>query len=103
MADVTIDISDLPLGRSRIVETGGKQFLICRSANGIHATAALCPHQIKCLEGARIIGESLLCPHHGARFRLDSGASLAFQLTARPLEIYPVTFDGNLATVVLPD
>jgi nitrite reductase/ring-hydroxylating ferredoxin subunit len=103
MAHVTIDIADLPLGRSRIVEAGDKRFLISRSVNGIHATAALCPHQVKCLEGARIIGEALICPHHGARFRLDTGASLAFQLTARALEIYPVSLDGCLATIVLPD
>jgi nitrite reductase/ring-hydroxylating ferredoxin subunit len=103
MAHVTIDIADLPLGRSRIVETDDKRFLICRSASGIHATAALCPHQIKCLEGARIIGDALTCPHHGARFRLDTGASLAFQLTARALEIYPVSLDGSLATIDLPD
>jgi 3-phenylpropionate/trans-cinnamate dioxygenase ferredoxin subunit len=103
MVDVTIDIADLPLGRSRIVEAAGKRFLICRSASGIHATTALCPHQIKCLEGARIISESLTCPHHGARFRLDTGASLTFQLTARALEIYPVSLDGSLATIALPD
>jgi nitrite reductase/ring-hydroxylating ferredoxin subunit len=103
MTDITIDIADLPLGRSRIVEAGGKRLLICRSASGVHATAALCPHQTKCLEGARILSESLMCPHHGARFRLDTGASLAFQLTARALEIYLVSLDGSLATITFPD
>jgi len=103
VTDITIDISDLAPGRSRVVEVGVRRLLVGRSASGIHATTALCPHQTKCMEGARILGNSLVCPHHGARFRLDTGASQAFQLTARPLEIYRVSLHGNLATITLPD
>lgn len=103
MVDVRVEVGDLPVGRSRMVEQGGRKFLVCRSTKDVHATAGMCPHQVKSLDGARVRGETLMCLHHGASFRLDTGASLSFALTARPLAIYPSRLEGEVLHVSLPD
>lgn len=65
--------------------------------------AGQCPHQNLSLEGARTVGGAVLCPHHGARFDLETGTSRSPGLTARMLAIYPVREEGGVAIVTLPE
>lgn len=41
------------------------------------------------MDGARVRGETIICPHHGARFRLDNGASLTPELVRKSIDILP--------------
>jgi nitrite reductase/ring-hydroxylating ferredoxin subunit len=89
-----IALYDVPETGSRIVELDGKRVLICRTASGIRAINEICPHQQLSLEGGRIRGGVLMCPHHGARFSLEDGKSLS-PLTPKGLTLYPVREIGD--------
>jgi nitrite reductase/ring-hydroxylating ferredoxin subunit len=90
----TIPLPDLAAGQSTLVTIGETPVLLCRSATDLHALRNRCPHQDKSLEGARIRGTSLFCPHHGARFNLETGSSLS-PLTTKALELLPCTATGD--------
>lgn len=89
-----IPLSDLPEAGSRIFELDGKRVLICRSAAGIRAMDEICPHQHLSLEGGRVRGTFIMCPHHGARFSLEDGKSLS-QLTPNGLTLYATRQAGD--------
>ncbi len=96
MTSYEIETPDLPSGQTALIEIGGHAILLCRGTSGVHAVESFCPHQHKSLVGGRVRGDTIMCPHHGARFALADGKSLS-PLTARPLRVYPVREgDGNL-------
>jgi len=90
----------VPAQGVRVVTIEGKRVLLCRSAAGIHAIDEICPHQRLSLEGGRVRGASLICPHHGARFSLADGRSLS-PLTPKPLTLYPVEEEGEELDIML--
>jgi nitrite reductase/ring-hydroxylating ferredoxin subunit len=98
MTSYSIPVPELEEGRAAVVEVQGRKVLLCRSAAGIHATSAICPHQHKGLDGARVRNGALMCPHHGARFSLEDGRSLS-PLTPRGLTLYRVGEDAGTVTV----
>lgn len=89
-----IALCDVPETGARIVELDGKRVLLCRSATGIRAIDETCPHQQLSLEGGRVRGNVLMCPHHGARFSLDDGKSLS-PLTPKGLTLYATREIGD--------
>ena len=72
-----IALSEAPASGTKVVIVEGKCILLCRSAAGIHAMDETCPHQAMSLEGGRVRGTSIICPHHGARFNLEDGRSMS--------------------------
>lgn len=103
MKTYTFDVSTLRPGESVCVLAGGRALLLSRGAGGVFASEATCPHQLLSLEGARVRGDALMCPHHGARFRLGAGASLTPQLTDRQLKFFEATLVGNVLSIALPE
>lgn len=89
-----IPLSDIPDTGSRVLEIAGRRILVCRSAGAIRAMDEMCPHQLLSLEGGRVRGNAIMCPHHGARFSLDDGKSLS-PLTPRGLNLFPTHIDGD--------
>lgn len=68
--------SDIAPGTTRFVQHDGAAFLIARDIDGsIHALDGLCSHAMLPLEGARVRRGHILCPHHGARFDITTGAA----------------------------
>ena len=60
-----------------------------------HIIEALCPHQEHPLEQAWIENGEIVCPLHGYRFSLASGAVLqASREACRPLRVWPVAYEG---------
>ena len=91
-----IALSEAPASGTKVVIVEGKRILLCRSAAGIHAMDETCPHQAMSLEGGRVRGTSIICPHHGARFNLEDGRSMS-PVTTKSLVQYPVhEADGHL-------
>lgn len=88
-------------GQSAIVQVAGRNLLLCRSASGLHAMAETCPHQEKSLEGARVRGNAVMCPHHGARFSLEDGRSLSPQLTPDGVNLLPCREAGEEVEIEL--
>lgn len=83
-----ISIPDVAMGRSVAIKIDGERVLICRSATGLHAVRDDCPHQNLTMDGGRVRGASIICPHHGARFSLVDGKSMS-PITPKPIAILP--------------
>ena len=94
MANIPYDPVSLAVNTSMPVIVEGISILVCRSQKQVYAVRNRCPHQALGMEGARVRGESVICPHHGARFSLADGKSLS-ALTQNPLPILPCRIEGD--------
>lgn len=92
--------SDVRPGQSRVFEIDGKSLLLCHSANGFALVANLCSHKALPLDGGRLIGNEIICPHHGARFCLADGRAMAGAI--RPLKTYDVEVADSEVRALLP-
>ena len=97
-AQIPFDPASLAVGQSVSIDVEGVSILICRSQGGLHALPNRCPHQALSLDGARVRGESIICPHHGARFSLQDGKSLS-SVTQNPVVLLPCQFADGLLHV----
>jgi nitrite reductase/ring-hydroxylating ferredoxin subunit len=79
---------------------GTTPVLLVRAASGLRAVAPLCPHQNKSLEFARVRGDVLMCPWHGATFGLCDGASHS-ALTPKALTTYACTEIDGAVTITI--
>lgn len=69
--------ADLGLAALQCRMAGDNRVLIVRDGAGSwFAVAPDCSHALLPLEGGRVRGSAILCPHHGARFDLRSGRAL---------------------------
>lgn len=77
--------ADLAPGASRCVDG----LIVARGQDGIYyAVQRTCSHMQLPLDGGRVRGASIVCPHHGARFDLKSGRVLAPPAWS-PIAAYP--------------
>ena len=91
----------VPPGRSLVVEANGLRVLLCNSSAGLTAVESICSHLALPLDKGRIIGDQLICPHHGARFDLKNGCPLA-GAALRPLRTFQVAEREGAVWVYLP-
>ncbi|WP_158511211.1 MULTISPECIES: Rieske (2Fe-2S) protein [Sphingobium] len=89
-----ISLSEVPETGTRVVTVEGRNILLCRSAYGPRAMDEICPHQKLSLDGGRVRGNFIMCPHHGARFSLEDGKSLS-PLTPNSLKLFPTRILGD--------
>jgi 3-phenylpropionate/trans-cinnamate dioxygenase ferredoxin subunit len=69
--------ADLALGGTRCVDVDGVGVIVARGQDGqYYAVERMCSHAALPLDGGRVRGASIVCPHHGARFELKSGRVL---------------------------
>jgi 3-phenylpropionate/trans-cinnamate dioxygenase ferredoxin subunit len=94
MPILRVAMPQIPPGRAVVVEANGTRLALCRTASGLHAMPEFCPHQELTLDGGRVRGESIICPHHGARFSLADGKSLS-PLTPKPLQLLACRVVGD--------
>ena len=100
MSVVTIALPEIRVGRSAVTVAAGVPVLLCRSANRLYAFAAVCPHQRKSMDGARISGDTIVCPWHGAAFALADGAPRS-PLTRRSLPVYACAESDGEVTLTI--
>jgi len=90
--------SAIPENGQRLVIVGGKQLLLCRSEGQFFAIVNRCTHDHEQLVGGLIRKCTIVCPFHGARYSLKSGAPFgppAFE----PIDTYPVRVVGDAVEV----
>jgi ferredoxin-NADP reductase len=66
--------ADLAPGQVIAVEAAGKPLALCNVAGVFYALAAECPHAGALLSEGELVGQSLICPLHGAAFDVATGA-----------------------------
>ncbi|MFN3591411.1 MAG: Rieske (2Fe-2S) protein [Thermaurantiacus sp.] len=77
----------------RMVEE--RKVLVARAQDGqYHAVAPICSHALLSLEGGRVRGGAIVCPHHGARFCLKTGRALGPPAMAG-IAAYPTRIVGS--------
>ena len=69
-------IEDFPSGAARVFEVAGREIAIVNAGGRIYAIDNVCTHDGEELAGGPVEGDEIICPRHGARFCLKTGAAL---------------------------
>jgi 3-phenylpropionate/trans-cinnamate dioxygenase ferredoxin component len=95
-------VSDVPVGKVKTVEAGGKRFALCNYDGTFYAIDDECTHDRGPLDQGELIGGEIECPRHGARFDVITGR--ATRLPAiRPVKSYPVTVSDGKVCIEVPE
>ncbi len=78
----------------------GWQVLVVRLDDGFHAINDRCSHAASPLSGGRIRRGAIMCPLHGARFDLSTGACIGGPYV--PLRRFEVRVEGGQIEVAVP-
>ena len=86
------DFEDLEGGK--LVEAGGQKIAIFDLGGNLYAIENTCPHRGGPLSEGILAGEEVICPWHGSRFNVKTGA-----VTNPPartgVRSFPVKIEGN--------
>ena len=94
--------ADIAQGKCLRVGTGGRDILICHTAEGFYALENRCSHAQSRLDGGRMRSHRLFCPLHGAAFDVRDGSALS-RPAVRSLKSYPLRLDGEEILVAIGD
>ena len=95
-------IGDVPAGGPEVFDVEDRKIAVYRLDDGYFAIDDLCTHDGGPLASGEIEGDEVICPRHGARFSIRTGAALTFPAVT-PVETYPVRVEGDNLLVGLPD
>lgn len=87
-------IGDLPDNGKKLVMVEGKAILLCHSDGQYFAVENRCTHDNEALLAGTVRKCTIVCPVHGARFRLKDGRSFgppAFE----PIATFPLRIEGD--------
>lgn len=79
---------------------GGREVLVCRTRDGVHALDNVCTHAYARLNEGRLRGVRLICPLHGASFDVRDGRVLGAPAT-QPLPRHAARIVGDAVEVAL--
>jgi 3-phenylpropionate/trans-cinnamate dioxygenase ferredoxin subunit len=69
-------LSDLPPGSREVVEIDDVFIAVFNVAGQLYAIENICTHDGAPLTGGCVENDVIICPRHGARFSLETGAAL---------------------------
>jgi nitrite reductase/ring-hydroxylating ferredoxin subunit len=88
--------AELAEGKMKGVVVDGREVVVCRSKDGLHALDNVCSHAYAKMDEGRLRGVRLICPLHGASFDCRTGAVLGAPATV-PLQTHAVrVVDGQI-------
>jgi 3-phenylpropionate/trans-cinnamate dioxygenase ferredoxin subunit len=79
-------VGELPPGKWRAVDADDARIVVFNLGGEYYAIEDVCTHDGGQLTGGTIEGEEIICPRHGARFSVKTGAALcapAYEPTAK--------------------
>lgn len=89
-------VDEIPVGTVKGFEIGFDKIVICNTGDGFYAVPDECTHESLPLNKARLKGNVIICPHHGARFDVTDG-SVTHPPAIVPLETYELKIeDGEI-------
>lgn len=80
---------------------GDEEILLVRQGERVYALAYLCSHQDMEMEGGHCEGDGWVCPHHGARFSLETGEALSMP-AIEPVRRFDVKIEAGEVYVMEP-
>ncbi len=78
----------------KLVEAGGQSLAVFNIAGTYYAIENTCPHRGGPLAEGMMAGEEVICPWHGSRFNVKTGAVLT-PPAQRGVKGFPVRVTGN--------
>jgi nitrite reductase [NAD(P)H] small subunit len=93
---------NVPLREGRAVTLAGREIAIFNLGDRFMATDNQCPHQGGPLCDGIVSGDSVVCPLHAWKVRLDSGAVERPNDNERRITTYPTRVDDGIVWVGLP-
>jgi nitrite reductase/ring-hydroxylating ferredoxin subunit len=102
MPRITIPTAQVAADKAATLSVGEGLTVAVFLVNGkYHAMDDRCPHKRKSLAGGIVDGNEVVCPAHGFRFNVETGAcKYARHLRAR---IFPVSVQGDLLHIDVPE
>ena len=95
-------VGEVPDGRPEVFDVEDRKIAIYRLDDGFYAIDDICTHDGGPLAEGEVEGDEVICPRHGARFNIKTGAALTFPAVT-PVDRYPVRVEGDDLLVGLPD
>ena len=86
------EFQDLEAGK--LVDAGGQTIAIFDLGGNYYAIENTCPHRGGPLAEGKMDGEEVICPWHGARFNIKTGAVLA-PPASQGVKSFPVRVTGD--------
>ena len=95
-------VSEVPESGAEVFDVEDRRIAVYRLEDGYYAIDDICTHDGGPLAQGDVDGDQVICPRHGARFSIKTGAALTFPAIT-PVDTYPVRVDGEDLFVGLPD
>lgn len=89
---IKADFEDLEGGK--LVVAGGQNIAIFNVGGSYYAIENTCPHRGGPLAEGMLVGEEVICPWHGSRFNVKTGAVLS-PPAPQSVRSFPVRVTGN--------
>ena len=87
-------IADIPVGIAKGFQVGFDKIVICNTGEGFCALVDECTHESLPLSQGQLKGNILICPHHGARFDVTTGA-VTHPPAIVPIQTYEVKIENG--------
>ncbi len=87
-------VDEIPPNSKKIVEVDGVEIVVVNVDGAFYALEDVCTHDGGPLGEGRLEGCQLICPRHGARFDVRTGAALTMP-AVEPAPTYAVRIQGN--------
>ena len=94
-------IEELPAGTARAVVINGRKLALFNLGGNLYAIEDTCPHRGGPLSEGECDGTTVICPWHGARFDLRSGAVLSPPASSGVMA-FKVQLVGNEVQIDVP-
>ena len=95
-------VEEIPVGKSKLVEVDFVRVALFNLEGKIHAIEDVCTHDGGPLvEGEILDGCQVMCPRHGARFDIRTGAALSFP-AFEATNTYEVKIEGDDVLIEAP-
>jgi 3-phenylpropionate/trans-cinnamate dioxygenase ferredoxin component len=91
-------VDELAPGQWKCVDVDGARIAVFNLDGAYYAIEDVCTHDGGILTGGSVEGDVIVCPRHGARFCIRTGAALtapAYEATAR----FPVRIENGVVQV----
>ena len=100
MLVAVMPMAALDEGETALCRASGRDLLVACVEGRYFAVAGHCTHAGQSLERARLDGHELVCPRHGARFDIRTGACTRGP-AASPLRSFPILIEHGKLCVDL--
>ena len=91
-------VEELALGERRVVGMDDTQIVVFNLDGQYYAIEDVCTHDGGQLTGGTVEGDQIVCPRHGARFCLRTGAALSAP-AYEPINTFPVRIENGMVQV----